>query len=173
MQNVEHKCELRDAALARLALTRLGATRVGVTRQHDTYFRVPDGRLKKRESHGEPTEYVFYHRPDRVKPKLSHFTIYTESEALSRFGTRPLPVWVTVDKAREIWVYKNAQMHLDEVDGLGSFFEVQALVSPAMHVGRCHELIREVLAALGPSVSESIATSYADMIALEDSTDAA
>ena len=53
MQNVEYKCELRDPELVRGVCARTGATHVGTVRQLDTYFRIPDGRLKKRETEGE------------------------------------------------------------------------------------------------------------------------
>ncbi len=167
MQNVEFKCELRDPALARLIAAQIGARRVGVLRQIDTFYRVPDGRLKRRECEGEPTEFIFYHRLNRSRPKLSHFTIYTEEEARARFGTRELPVWLVVKKSRELWMYAGVRLHLDDVEGLGRFFEGEALVTPGQHVGRCHELIAEVRRAFAPALGELIATSYADLRAQE------
>ncbi len=96
MINVEFKSELRDIDLARAACAGIGALHAGVLEQTDTYFRIPDGRLKKRETVGEPTEWIFYDRENRSLPKLSRFTIYTEAMAKERFGTRPLPVWLVV-----------------------------------------------------------------------------
>jgi adenylate cyclase class IV len=167
MQNVEFKCELRDPALARLIAAQIGARRVGVLKQIDTYFKVPDGRLKRRECEGEPTEYIFYHRLNRSRPKLSHFTIYSEEEARARFGTRDLPVWVVVNKSRDLWMYAGVRLHLDQVEGLGNFFEAEALVTPAQHVGKCHEAIAEVRKHFGPALGELIATSYCDLLAGE------
>ncbi len=167
MQNVEFKSELRDPELARTVARRFGAKFVGEVTQIDTYYRVPDGRLKKRETSGEPTEYIFYHRLNRSRPKLSHFTIYTEQEARARFGERPLPVWLTVRKKREIWMYKNVRLHMDHVEHLGVFFEAEALVMPSQHVGKCHELIQEVRERFGLALGEPVASSYSDMVALE------
>ena len=167
MQNVEFKAELRDPALARIISERIGARRVGLLKQTDTYYKVPDGRLKRRECEGEPVEYVFYHRLNRAKPKLSHFTIYTEEEARTRFGTRPLPVWLTVRKVRELWMYSGVRIHLDMVDGLGSFIEAEALVTPSQHAGRCHELIEQVRELYRPAMGELVSTSYSDLLAME------
>lgn len=167
MQNVEFKSELQDLELARTIARRVGAKFVGEITQVDTYYRVPDGRLKKRETTGEPTEYIFYHRLNRSRPKLSHFTIYTEQEARARFGERPLPVWLTVRKKREIWMYQNVRLHMDNVEHLGRFFEAEALVMPSQHVGRCHELIQEVRERFNPALGEPVASSYSDMMALE------
>ena len=165
MQNVEVKYELRDMDLCRSIIRRLGASHVSTVSQRDTYFRVPDGRLKKRESEGEPVEWVFYHRQNRITPRLSHFTIYSEQEALTRFGTNPLPVLVLVDKLRELWMKDQLRLHLDDVHGLGRFFEIEALVTPRQHVGDCHRLIGELVKQLAPILGEPISLSYSDMIA--------
>lgn len=163
MQNVEFKCELRDLGLARGVCERIGATRVGTVRQRDVYYRVADGRLKRREVSGEPVEYIFYHRPNRLRPKLSHYTIYDHEAAVKRFG-KDLPIWVTVDKQREIWLYKNVRIHLDEVAGLGRFLELEALVGPSCHVGQCHHLVNEIRRWFGHALGEPISMSYSDMV---------
>ncbi|MEQ9616516.1 MAG: class IV adenylate cyclase [Phycisphaerales bacterium] len=167
MQNVECKCTMIDLELARLASRKLGALRIGQVHQHDTYFKLADGRLKKRESPGEKPTYVHYHRVNRSIPKLSHFQIFTETQAQQRFGVRTLVPWVTVDKKREIWMYRNAHIHFDEVLDLGNFFEAEALVTPTNHVGLAHRLIADIREKLAPALGELISSSYADMAALE------
>lgn len=170
MQNVEFKSELRDPALARLIAARIGARPVGTLKQTDTYYRVTDGRLKKRESEGEPTEFIFYHRLNRSRPKLSHFTIYSVEEARARFGEKELPVWTVVTKTRDLWMYAGVRIHLDAVEHLGNFFEAEALVTPAQHIGRCHETIEQVRDHFAPALGELIATSYSDLLASEIET---
>lgn len=171
MQSVEYKCELRDPVLAQAVCKRLGGVRAAICRQVDTYFRVPDGRLKRREVSSEageePVEWFFYHRENRAQPKICRFTIYSEAQARARFGQAPPPLWVVVRKRRTIWVLGGVRVLVDEVDELGWFLEVQALVSPAQHVGVCHREIRRLLAALKPALGESIACSYADLLAQE------
>lgn len=168
MINVEFKAELRDPMLARAAVRAMGALEAGVLEQTDTYFRVADGRLKKRETKGEPTEWVFYDRENRTLPKLSRFTIYDEAAAHERFGARPLPVWLTVKKTRELWLLGAVRIHLDEVDSLGRFLEIEALVSPKQNVGKCHELVAQLRAKLGPALGEPLSGSYSDMLATEE-----
>lgn len=167
MQNVEIKFELRDAALCRAVIARLGARLAATLRQRDTYFRVPDGRLKKREVEGEVTEWVEYHRQNRPTARLSHFRIYTEQEALTRFGTLPLPVWVIVEKTREVWLMGEVRLHIDEVENLGRFFEIEALVTPRQHAGNARREVERVVKELGPILGEAIAVGYSDMLAAE------
>lgn len=167
MHNVEYKAELRDLDLARSICRALKASPIIIMDQVDTYFRIPSGRLKKRECTGEPTEYIFYDRPDRTRPKLSHFVIYSEPQALERFGVRPLPVWVVVRKRRELFMHGQVRIHLDTVEGLGRFIEFEALVSVGFNIARCHEAIDKLKRALAPALGEPIACGYSDLLAAE------
>jgi adenylate cyclase class IV len=164
MHNVEFKAELRDPELARAALRALRAAYILSFGQVDTYYRVASGRLKRRETEGEPAEYIFYERADRTAPKLSKFTIYSESQARERFGEAALPVWLVVRKRRELWMLGSVRVHLDEVEGLGAFIEFEALVSTDQTIAKGHERIGELRRAMGPALGESIACGYSDLI---------
>ena len=170
MQNVEFKAELRDFPLARTICASIGAELVSNLRQTDTYFRVPDAKLKKREVPGRPTEYIFYSRPNRSRPKLSNYTLYTEAQAMDRFGSSPLPVWVVVKKSRDLYMYKGVRVHLDQVEGLGGFIEFEAIVSPANNLAACHNLVDELRRALGRAMGEPIACGYAELLAAEQTS---
>ncbi len=167
MHNVEYKAELRDMAMARAACQAVGASFIAVLRQTDTYFRVPSGRLKRRECPGEPTEWIFYDRRDEARPRLSCFTIYTDSQARERFGVSPLPELVVVRKRRELHLLENVRIHLDEVEGLGQFIEFEALVSPGFPVAKCHASVDRLRAAFGPALGEPLSVSYADLLIQE------
>lgn len=164
MHNVEMKAELRDVQLARGVLRAIGAAYILTFSQVDTYFRVTSGRLKRRETDGEPVEYISYERTNRAAPKLSHFQILTEEEALERFGQLPLPVWLVVRKQRELWMHGNVRVHLDVVEKLGNFVEFEALVSPSCHVVKCHEAISALRTQLRPAMGELIDCGYSDLL---------
>ncbi len=189
MQNVEIKAELRDIDLARELLRAIQASKIGVLRHTDTYYKVAEGRFKKREAEldgmREPVEYIHYTRADLARPRLSHFKIYAEEQAREHFGmlaigagadfettelstatSGSLPVWVIVRKVRELWMVGNVRVHLDQVESLGTFIELEALVSTSQHVGKCHEAIAELRAHLSPVMGELIVSSYADMMAV-------
>jgi adenylate cyclase class 2 len=168
MQNIELKAELRDLEIARAQCRRLNAQKVGVYRQRDTYYRLTSGRLKRREVDGESSEWIFYHRPDRAQARMSHYMIYTEQQALARFGARPLPVLVVVEKSRELWIYENVRIHLDEVNRLGRFIEFEAVVDREHGVRDCHDVIAGLREEFGPIMGEVIGASYADMLAADE-----
>ncbi len=182
MQNVEYKAELRDAPLARVICAQIGASLAARLAQTDTYYKLADGRLKKRcatdldggsadaggRSNGValPDEYIFYARDNVAKPRLSQFKIYTPSEALERFGrVDPGPPWIVVKKTREVWMFEHVRIHLDEVEGLGNFLELEAMVSRQNGVEKCHEMVAKLRADLLPALGEPISTSYSDLLA--------
>lgn len=168
MQNLELKAELRDPLVARAALARLSASHIADIHHTDTCFRVPHGRLKRRETTGEEgaeTEYIFYHRRDEPGPRISQFSIYDLPTARERFGLVDPPPWVVVRKRRQTFMYRNVRIHLDEVDGLGTFLELEALVSAAHPLDRCRETLAQVRQAVQPALGELIAVSYADLLA--------
>lgn len=172
MQNAELKLELRDPELARALLHNLRAPLVVSMHQVDTYFRVPEGRLKRRHTaddtgHTYPVEYVFYHRADRAVCRVSRFTIYTESEARRHFGAADPPIWVEVVKQREVYMHEGVRIHLDRVDGLGMFVEFEALVTPQCNLLRGTRLVESLRKHLGPALGEPLGVSYADLLAAE------
>ncbi|MEM8758058.1 MAG: class IV adenylate cyclase [Planctomycetota bacterium] len=171
MHNVELKAELRDAPLARSIAVRLGATPAVSMRQTDTYYRIPSGRLKRREitnaDGSQETEYIFYDRADRASPRLSHYIVYDEPTARERFGTRSLPTELVVTKQRDVFLTGPLRIHVDEVDRLGAFIEFEAVVSRAYSVRRCHQIVSETREAFLPAMGEPIAVSYSDLMRLE------
>lgn len=168
MQNVEYKAELRDIALARTIAAAIGAIRLDTLAQTDTYFRVADGKLKKREATGHETEWVYYNRPCRTRAKLSTFTIYSDRAARERFGEASLPVWVVVRKSRELWTYQGVRVHLDTVEDLGTFIEFEALLSRERSQTAGHAAVEFLRGALAPAMGEAVACGYADMLSRED-----
>src|SRR5262249_17346980 len=127
--NVELKARCGRLAEVREILLRAGADAHGVDTQTDTYFRVPRGRLKVREGTIE-NALIAYERPDTPGAKPSAVTL-TELDrdtscALHELLEAALSVRVQVRKRREILFIGNVKFHLDEVEGLGAFVEIEA-----------------------------------------------
>ena len=165
MQNVEIKTELRDLEAARACCRSIGARYIGQLDQTDTYYKLPDGRLKRRECVGEPTEWIFYHRHDRIRPTLSSFTILDDRAARDRWSVTGLDPWLVVRKTRDLWMIENVRIHLDEVDELGLYFELEALVDKHFPVKECQIKIAHLQEQFGPVLGEPIAVGYCDLLA--------
>ena len=100
MRNVEIKCELRDRARAQQICRELGARRVGLLEQRDTYYRVPGGRLKRRESPGRADCWIAYERADDASARPSDYELLSSEQAARRFDLQALSQWAVVDKRR-------------------------------------------------------------------------
>jgi adenylate cyclase class 2 len=125
--NIEIKARIEDLKTIRDQLRSLGAVFKGVDHQVDTYFNVNSGRLKLREGNIE-NHLIYYLRENSAEPKESVVSLY-ENHAGSNLKdilTKSLGVFVVVDKRREIYFINNVKFHLDEVKGLGAFFEIEA-----------------------------------------------
>jgi predicted adenylyl cyclase CyaB len=165
MQNIEFKAELRDVEAARRQCAVLGARRLGILKQTDTYYKLTDGRLKRRQAPGEPTEWVFYHRLDRARPKMCNYSILTDEQARRQWGSQSLREWLKVIKMRELWMLDRLRIHLDDVLDLGWFFELEAVVSRDFDVKQAHAEIDRLRQAFWPMLGEAIGTSYSDLMA--------
>lgn len=165
MKNVEFKAELRDLATARKQCEVLGATFAGQLQQEDTYYRLADGRLKRRVTEGDSPEWIYYHRPDRAAPRMSNYIILTDEQARRRWGTQQLKPWLVVRKSRELWMIEHVRIHLDEVEHLGTFIEFEAVVSDEHDMPECGEDVAELRDIFGPVLGEPIAVSYSDLMA--------
>ena len=165
MQNIEFKAELRDPAAARRQCKVLGAHHIGNLRQTDIYYKLTDGRLKKREAPGEPIEWIYYHRNDSVRPRMSNYSILTDEQARRRWGTKTLRKWLTVLKTRELWMIDNMRIHIDDVEQLGNFIEFEAIVSKNRDVKKCHLAVNHLRELFGPVMGEPVAPSYCDLMA--------
>ncbi|WP_019818619.1 class IV adenylate cyclase [Saccharomonospora saliphila] len=127
-RNVELKARCADPdGLARRLLA-LGATERGTDAQTDVYYRVPRGRLKLRRG-GIENNLIHYDRPDGNAPKESLVSLYPlgTDRALDAVLDAALDRDVVVRKSRRILWLGNVKFHLDTVEDLGSFLEVEAI----------------------------------------------
>jgi predicted adenylyl cyclase CyaB len=127
--NLEIKAPCADLAAARAVAQRLGARRLGLDRQRDTYFRTRRGRLKLRESSLSGGQLIPYLRPDVRGARRSDYRVVPVEapESLRELLSELLGVHRVVTKQREIWLHENVRIHLDRVDDLGAFLELEAV----------------------------------------------
>lgn len=145
----------------------------GVDHQIDTYFVVPNGRLKLRQGNIEKT-LIHYQRDDQAGPKKSAVSLYhpQDDAALKRTLENALEQLVEVDKLRHIYFIDNVKFHVDEVKGLGSFVEIEAIDDKDSDMEA--ELLKQCryyMELLKINERDLVENSYSDMI-LEQKTTA-
>lgn len=126
--NIEIKARCHDLASIQEILVNLQADYRGEDHQIDTYYKVPNGRLKLREGNIEKA-LIQYHRENIEGPKASHYQLY-KSENLGEIKSllhTALGELIIVDKKRKIFYINNAKIHLDQVEHLGTFVEIEII----------------------------------------------
>ncbi len=130
MLNIEIKARTHQPDHIKSILENLGADYQGIDHQIDTYFIVPDGRLKLRQGNIE-NSLIFYQRPNQAGPKASNFLLYhpeqENSDQLKNLLTTALGQKVVVDKYRAIYFFEHVKFHVDQVMGLGDFMEIEVM----------------------------------------------
>ena len=177
MRNVELKARDPDPARTLERALALGAEDRGEITQRDTYFSGARGRLKLREheSAGSPLwdelieythELIEYSRADSTDARTSNYRrvpvadVAPLREALdAAFGTL-----VTVTKRRRLLIWEGVRIHLDEVEGLGSYLELEAVAEPGSDLAAEHDKVERLRYELGIQDSNLVATSYADLV---------
>ena len=165
MRNLEFKARLADAPAMLAQARRLGADLWGDLRQTDTYFAVVRGRLKLRETAGFPAELIYYERDEVGETRPSDYTVVAFKDAgdLREALSRALGVVAVVRKRRTLLLLDTTRIHLDNVEGLGSFIEIEVPVSGEGQSAA--ERLTALIASLGLTWDDCIRQSYADMVA--------
>lgn len=168
-RNIELKARAGGLAVARATAQRLATEYRGVLRQRDTYFGCPQGRLKLREIDGEPTQLIAYQRSDDRDAKASDYILTEIADAslavqLRSALTAALGVTVVVEKSREVFLHHNVRIHLDDVVGLGSFIEFEAVIGGEIDDAAGHEQLVALQREFGIAPSDLIAVSYSDLL---------
>ncbi|MBI4640604.1 MAG: class IV adenylate cyclase [Candidatus Tectomicrobia bacterium] len=134
MRNIELKAQYPDLSKAEQICQEIPSSLLGVDHQIDTYFRVSRGRLKLRESTLSGSQLIYYERDDRQDARESLYEIASVSQPaeLKLLLSKALGVRATVAKRRKIYLYQYVRIHLDLVEGLGTFLEFEAVMSDDM-----------------------------------------
>jgi predicted adenylyl cyclase CyaB len=165
--NVEIKVRVDALLPFRERLEAMGAAYTGTDTQRDTYFKVPEGRLKVREGTIEQG-IIFYNRPDQAGPKPSRVERTDPGEALAAVHAvlqAALPVDVVVEKTRSIYWVDHVKVHLDDVPGLGTFVELEAVdTDGTASESELHAMCTDLMDTLQIPKEGLIDRSYSDLI---------
>ncbi len=134
--------------------------------QTDTFFNSQTGRLKLREFADGSAELIFYERPDCVGPKISSYTrsACPSPETIKESLARANGILGVVKKHREVFFVEQTRVHLDRVDGLGTFLELEVVLAPNDSAELGQQIAGELLTQLGVADSQLVSGAYLDLI---------
>lgn len=130
IKNVEIKAKIKTHDFVTEQLKKVKAKYVGMDNQTDIYFKSENGRLKLRTGNIE-NNLIYYQRPDKSDIKTSKIELLpldkNKAEIIKKILQNVLGVSVTVRKLRQIWFLNHIKIHIDKVEGLGKFVEIEVI----------------------------------------------
>ena len=172
MRNIEIKL-VRPEQLNRQTLTeilnRAGATFTWERHQRDTFWNTQNGWLKLREvineSESIQAELIGYRRSAEssdARPSDYHIVEIDQPDALKAALDSTMGRKGVVEKQRDLWIWKQTRVHLDEVLGLGSFVELETVLRD-IDEPEGRQQMQECLELLQLNDAEKLAVPYLEM----------
>ena len=164
--NIEIKARVDDFEALKARAEALSDQPLQVIPQEDTFFNVDNGRLKLRILAPDHGELIFYERPDQDGPKRSDYQLARthEPENLKTALTLSLGVRGVVKKIRYLYLVGQTRIHLDEVEGLGYFMELEVVMHDGQKDAEGQSIAEELMHKLGVREEALIEGAYMDLI---------
>lgn len=168
-RNVEVKARVGDLSAVRRIAASLARKPGMALEQTDTFFVVPRGRLKMREFGDGSGELISYERPDDTGPKTSRYRKVScpDPAGLVDLLAMVLPVRGQVRKRREVLLVGRTRVHLDEVERLGTFVELEVVLEDGESVEAGEREAKALMAELSIPPSALVSGAYIDLLERE------
>lgn len=164
--NIEIKARARDFEEIRSRAEKLSDTPVKVIPQEDIFFNVAKGRLKLRILAPDQSQLIYYIRPDREGPKRSdyHISYSSDPQNLKRVLELAYGIRGVVRKTRYLYLVGQTRLHLDDVEELGQFMELEVVLEQGQSDADGQEIAEDLMSALGVERGDLIDGAYMDLI---------
>ncbi|MWL86402.1 class IV adenylate cyclase [Cupriavidus sp. SW-Y-13] len=138
--------------------------------QDDTFFPCPNGRLKLRAFDAERGQLIFYARPDASGPKESFYILSPTSspDTLREALTAAHGTGGRVRKHRTLFLAGRTRIHLDRVEGLGDFLELEVVLHDGEPAEAGVEEAHALMAQLGVTPDALVEGAYVDLLQQQD-----
>jgi predicted adenylyl cyclase CyaB len=166
-RNVEIKARLDGIQTVLARVREIAGSGPEFIEQDDTFFACTNGRLKLRVFADGSGQLIAYERPDAEGPKTSDYTITAVSApgALRATLSRALGQTGRVIKRRTLFLVGRTRVHLDAVEGLGEFLELEVVLRDDEAQAEGVREARALLRHLGIAESQLISGAYVDLLA--------
>jgi predicted adenylyl cyclase CyaB len=164
--NIEIKAYARDFDEIRRRAEALSDTSCEVIPQEDIFFSVAKGRLKLRVLAPNRGQLIYYMRPDQEGPKLSEYHIAEtgDPEGLKNILARACGIRGAVKKTRYLFIVGQTRVHLDDVENLGKFMELEVVMRPEQPDAEGQKIAEDLMRRLGVVPADLLEGAYMDMI---------
>lgn len=164
-RNVEIKARVHDFEALRQRASDLADGPVEIIDQLDTFYVTPRGRLKLRVLAPDRCELIQYTRADDSTAKTSTYDLVRSEDPASftRILESALPIRGVVTKRRHLYLIGETRLHLDEVEGLGTFMELEVVLSGGQTSEYGGAIADGLMKKLGLQEEDLISGAYIDL----------
>lgn len=164
--NIEIKARIRDWDHLQRVAQELCDQPMQVIDQEDVFFNVRTGRLKLRIFSTTAGEVIYYQRPDQAGPKQSRYQIASvpDPAAMRETLAAALGIRQVVRKRRHLYIVGQTRMHLDEVEGLGQFIELEVVLRPGQTAEEGQRVAEDLMVRLDIRSEDLVQGAYVDLL---------
>ena len=164
--NIEIKARVQNIEALRVRAEALSDTPCQVIPQEDTFFFTSQGRLKLRQLAPDHAQLVYYLREDSHGPKHSEYHIFEtdKPDVLKGILAAAYGVRGVVRKVRYLYLAGQTRIHLDEVEGLGQFMELEVVMRPEQSTVEGEAIAQDLMDRLGIRSEDLIDVAYMDLL---------
>ena len=164
--NIEIKARVDDFDALRARTEVLSDQPLQIIPQEDTFFNTEKGRLKLRVLDPDLGYLIYYERPDQDGPKRSdyHLAKTNEPENLKTALSLALGIRGVVRKTRYLYMVGQTRIHLDDVDGLGQFMELEVVMQAGQSDADGRAIAEDLMRRLGVREEALIEGAYMDLL---------
>ena len=165
-RNVEVKARVADLAPIEARAKSIASSAPTDIAQDDTFYRCERGRLKLRRFADGHGELIHYQRADDTGAKVSDYVIAPTNDpaALHEALCRSNGMRGRVQKQRRLYLAGNTRIHLDRVEGLGNFVELEVVLREGETQEQGEATAHRILDHLGIEASQLVAGAYFDLL---------
>ena len=169
-RNIEIKAHIENIESIALKAAAVASERPAEISQDDIFFRCDTGRLKLRTFSPDSGELIFYRRADQQGPKESFYvrSPTSEPETLRESLSLAYGQVGRVRKQRTLFLAGRTRIHLDRVEGLGHFLELEVVLADGESAEAGIREAPELMQKLGIKPSQLIEGAYVDLLAQQD-----
>ncbi len=165
-QNIEIKARMRLPGRQRAIARELSGSNPEIIDQADHFYHGRNGRLKLRDFGAGQGELIHYLRPDQSEPGLCHYSISRVPDigAMHRVLKDALGLRGTVCKRRELYLVAQTRIHMDTVEGLGEFIELEVVLDDSATAEEGERIARQLMCSLEIKPGDLIEDAYIDLL---------
>lgn len=165
-RNIEIKARVENVERLRSRILAISDTEAKTIYQEDVFFECNHGRLKLRKFPDGTGELIQYDRPNRNGPKESNYIITPASHPgrLEESLARSNGVRGVVRKRRLLFLVGRTRVHLDNVEGLGDFVELEVVLDEGDTIQDGERTALGIMDALEIDPATLVEDAYLDLL---------